>query len=109
LHYEPRVIVTDKPRSYGVAQRQMLPGVEHRRSRHLNDRAENSHRPTRRQELQVQRFKSPRQAQDFLSVHAFIYGHFRPRRHLLAAADYRKIRSKAFNVWHQETSTQNAA
>jgi putative transposase len=48
LQYEPRVIVTDKLRSYGVAQRQMLPGVEHRQSRHLNNRAENSHRPTRR-------------------------------------------------------------
>jgi putative transposase len=109
LHYEPRVIVTDKLRSYGVAQRQMLPGVEHRQSRYLNNRAENSHRPTRRRERQMQRFKSSRQAQDFLSAHAFIYGHFRPRRHQLAAPDYRIIRSDAFNVWHQETITQNAA
>jgi len=50
LQYEPRVIVTDKLRSYGVAQRQLLPGVEHRQSRYLNNRAENSHRPTRRRE-----------------------------------------------------------
>jgi putative transposase len=48
LQYMPRVIVTDKLRSYGVAQRQLLPGVEHRQSRYLNNRAENSHRPTRR-------------------------------------------------------------
>jgi putative transposase len=54
----------------------------------------------------MQRFKAPRQAQDFLSAHAFIYG--RPRRHQLPAADYREIRSHAFNVWHQETITQNA-
>src|ERR1700744_2905641 len=85
LQYEPRVIVTDKLRSYGVAQRQLLPGVEHRQSRYLNNRAENSHRPTRRRERQMQRLKSSRQAQDFLSAHAFIYGPFRPRRHLLPA------------------------
>jgi putative transposase len=99
LQYEPRVIVTDKLRSYGVAQRQLLPGVEHRQNRYLNDRAEkNSHRPTRRRERQMQRFKSSRQAQDFLSAHAFIYGHFHPRRHQLTAPDYRTLRSHAFNV-----------
>ena len=63
LQYVPRVIVTDKLRSYGVAQRQLLPGVEHRQSRYLNNRAENSHRPTRRRERQMQRFKSSEQAQ----------------------------------------------
>ena len=104
-----RVIVTDKLRSYGVARRQLLPGVEHRQSRYLNNRAENSHRPTRRRERQMQRFKSPEQAQDFLSAHAFIYGHFHPRRHRLAADAYRAIRSAAFNTWHQETCAQNAA
>jgi putative transposase len=109
LQYEPRVIVTDKLRSYGVAQRLMLPGVEHKQSRYLYNRAENSHRPTRRRERQMQQFKSSRQAQDFLSAHSFIYGHFRPRRHQLPAPDYRDIRSHAFDVWHQETGTQNAA
>jgi putative transposase len=109
LQYEPRVIVTDKLRSYRVAQRQLLPGAEHRQSRYLNNRAENSHRPTRRRERQVQRFKSSRQAQDFLSAHAFIYGHFRPRRHQLAASVYRDIRSEAFNVWQEETCMRKAA
>ena len=108
LQYEPRVIVTDKLRSYGVAQRQLLPGVEHRQSRYLNNRAENSHRPTRRRERQMQRFKSSRQAQDFLSAHAFIYGHFHGRRHQLAASDHREIRSHAFNVWHRETCARSA-
>src|SRR4051795_11729284 len=102
LQYEPRVIVTDKLRSYGVAQRQLLPGVEHRQSRYLNNRAENSHRPTRRRERQMQRFKSCEQAQDFLSAHAFIHGHFHPRRHLMAAITYRAIRSEAFSVWRQD-------
>jgi putative transposase len=109
LQYVPRVIVTDKLRSYGVARRQLLPGVKHRQSRYLNNRAENSHRPTRRRERQMQRFKSSEQAQDFLSAHSFIYGHFRPRRHRLAAHAYRVIRSDAFKIWHQETCIQRAA
>jgi putative transposase len=107
LRYVPRVIVTDKLRSYSVAQRQLLPKVEHRQSRYLNNRAENSHRPTRRRERQMQRFKSLRQAQDFLSAHAFIHGHFHPRRHLLTAISYRAIRTGAFGIWHQETCAQD--
>jgi putative transposase len=106
LRYVPRVIVTDKLRSYGVAQRQLLPSVEHRQSRYLNNRAENSHRPTRRRERQMQRFKSSGQAQDFLSAHSFIYGHFHPRRHRLAADTYRPIRSDAFRIWQHETCAQ---
>ena len=106
LQYAPRVIVTDKLRSYGVAQRQLVPGVEHRQSRDLNNRAENSHRPTRRRERQMQRFKSSRQAQDCLSAHSFIYGHFHPRRHRLAADTYRAIRLDAFTIWHHETCAQ---
>jgi putative transposase len=86
--------------------RRLLTGVKHRTSRYLNNRAENSHRPTRRRERQMQRFKSPGQAQDFLSAHAFIYGHFRPRRHRLSAAGYRRARTKAFRTWRQETSVQ---
>ena len=71
LEYVPRVIVTDKLRSYGVAKRRLLPHVEHRQSRYLNNRDENSHRPTRSRERQMQRFESPEQAQTFLSAHAF--------------------------------------
>ena len=104
-----RVIVTDKLRSYGAAKRQILPNVEHRQSRYLNNRAENSHRPTRRRERQMQRFKSPEQAQNFLSAHSFIYGHFHPRRHLLAANAYRAVRSEAFKIWQWETCARNAA
>jgi putative transposase len=109
LQYVPRVLVTDKLRSYGVAQRQLLPGVEHRQSRYLNNRAENSHRPTRRRERQMQRFKSSEQAQDFLSAHSFIYGHFRPRRHQLSAAAYRAIRTEAFATWQQDTCARRPA
>src|SRR3954471_22874773 len=58
LQYVPRVIVTDKLRSYAAAKREILPGVEHRQSRYLNSRAEVSHQTTRRRERQMQRFKS---------------------------------------------------
>ena len=107
LPYVPRVIVTDKLRSCGVAQRHLLPGVEHRQSRYLNNRAENSHRPPRHRERQMQRFKSPEQALDFLFAHAFIPGHFHPRRDLMAATAYRAVRSTAFNVWQQAACAQH--
>ena len=106
LQYQPPVIVTDKLKSYGVAQRAVPPKVEHRQSRYLNNRAENSHRPTRRRESLMQRVKSPTQAQEFLSAHGFIYGHFHPRRHLMSASMYRKVRAKAFKVWLLETCGQ---
>ena len=109
LQYVPPVIVTDKLQSYGVAHRQLLPKVEHRQSRYLNNRAENSHRPTRRRERQMQRFKSPGQAQGFLSPHAFIHGHFHPRRHLMTSNSYRAIRTEAFTIWQQETSAQHVS
>lgn len=109
LQYVPRVIVTDKLKSYGVARRDLLPQVEHRQSRYLNNRAENSHRPTQRRGRQMQRFKSLGQAQDFLSAHAFIHGLFHPRRHLMEATARRAIRSEAFDVWRQETCARFAA
>ena len=109
LRYKPRRIIADGLRSYGAARREVLPEVRHRTSRYLNNRAENSHRPTRRRERQMQRFKSAAQAQRFLSSHAMIYGHFRPRRHLMAAARYRGARAETFRVWRQESCVQIAA
>src|SRR6202046_3892748 len=109
LQYVPRAIVTDKLRSYGVAQRHLLPGVEHRQSRYLNNRAEDSHRPTRRRERQMQRFQSPMQAQAFLSTHSFIYDPFHPRRHRMTARTYRFARTAAFRVWQQETCVRRSA
>src|SRR4028119_2134240 len=106
LKYKPRKIITDGLRSYGVAHRDLLPDVRHRTSRYLNNRAENSHRPTRRRERQRQRFKAPAQAQRFLSSHAMIYGHFRPQRHMMSADQYRRARANAFRVWRQETCVQ---
>ncbi|MCK8786090.1 IS6 family transposase [Roseomonas sp. NAR14] len=108
LQYKPRRLVTDGLRSHGVAQREVLPDVRHRSSRYPNNRAENSHRPTRRRERQMPRFQSANQAQRFLSAQAMIHGHFRPRRHLMSADQYRRARAKPFRVWQQETCVQTA-
>jgi putative transposase len=62
-------MITDKLGSYGAAKKELMPGVEHRRHKGLNNRAENSHQPTRRRERQMKRFKSTGQAQRFLSAH----------------------------------------
>ena len=78
LQYVPRVIITDKLKSYGAAKREILPGVEHRQSRYLNNRCENSHRPTRLREYRMQGFKSAGHAQRFLSAYGPIAQHFRP-------------------------------
>src|SRR6267154_2230276 len=65
----PRVLVTDKLGSYGAARRSLGLTIEHRQHKGLNNRAENSHQPTRRRERIMKRFKSPRQVQRFLSAH----------------------------------------
>jgi putative transposase len=88
LTYIPRVIVTDKLKSYGAAKREILPGVDHRQHRYLNNRAENSPQPTRQREQRMQRFKSPGHAQRFLSAYSPIAQHFRPRRHRFSASAY---------------------
>jgi putative transposase len=95
----PRVIVTDKLRSYGVAIRDLCPSVYHRSHKGLNNRSEASHRHTRRREKVMGRIKSPRQAQQFLSVHDQTATIFRPKRHHLSAASYRHARADAFSLW----------
>jgi len=82
LRYAPRVMITDKLASYGAARKQMRLSIEHRQHKGLNNRAENSHQPTRQKERQMKKFKSPGQAQRFLSAHGPINNLFRPRRHL---------------------------
>ncbi|MDP9378967.1 MAG: IS6 family transposase, partial [Chloroflexota bacterium] len=101
--YVPRVLITDKLGSYGAAKREMLPGVEHRQSRYLNNRAENSHQPTRRRERVMQRFKSAGHVQRFLSAFGPIRDHFCLRRHLLKAREYRAQRQRRFQVWNEVT------
>ena len=97
----PRVIVTDKLASCQVAARELVPSVTHRRSKYLNNRAENSHQPTRVRERVMKRFASPGQAQRFLFAFGSIRGHFRPRRHLISAPEWRTEMTNRFAVWNQ--------
>ena len=97
------MVVTDKLASYPPALRRVLPGVEHRRHKGLNNRAENSHRPTRRRERVLQRFKSPEHAQQFLAPFGPISDHFRPRRHRLPALEYHQLLQTRFTTWREVT------
>ena len=108
LRYVPRVLVTDKLASYGVAARELMASVEHRRSKYLNNRAENSHQPTRIRERVMKRFVSPRQAQRFLFAFSHIRGHFRSRRHLISAPQWRTDMTNRFTIWHEITAAAAA-
>jgi putative transposase len=109
LHYVPRVIITDKLKSYAAAKREILPGVEHRQHKGLNNRAENSHQPTRLREKKMRRFKSAKHAQRFLSAFGPIAGPFQPRRHRLCAGEYRAILQGRFQQWNEVTGVKQIA
>src|SRR4051812_33825408 len=95
----PRVMITDKLASYNAAKADVMPSVEHRRHKGLNNRPENSHQPTRRRERQMKRFKSAGQAQRFLSAHDQINNLFHLRRDHITASQYRAARTQAFQTW----------
>ncbi|CAN5604671.1 hypothetical protein BH09ACT7_BH09ACT7_59210 [soil metagenome] len=97
----PRVIVTDNLASYGVAHRELVPSVTHRRSKYLNNRAENSHQPTRVRERVMKRFASPGQAQRFLFAFGHIRQHFGHRRHLMSAPEWRTEMTNRVAVWNE--------
>ena len=101
--YVPRAIVTDKLASYASAKKDVMPSVTHHRGRGLNNRAENSHQATRARERAMRRFKSMRQAQRFLSVHAKVSNHFRPGRHGMRACHYRTLMAGRFASWSEIT------
>ena len=96
---EPRKIVTDKLRSYPVAQREVIPEVIHVTDRYANNRAEQSHEATRVRERVMRRFKSARQARRFLGVHAAVSNLFNLARHKVGAQHYRDLRISAFTEW----------
>lgn len=96
---DPRVVITDKLRSYIRPIRNLARNADHRAHKGLNNRIEGSHRPTRKREKLMGRFKSPRQAQRFLTAHDQVNTVFRPRRYRLSAISYRHARSDAFNLW----------
>ena len=97
----PRVMITDKLRSYGVAKREIIPGVEHRQHKGLNNRAENSHQPTRRRERIMKRFKSSRQLQRFVSIHDPIANLHHFPRNKFSSIDHRELRHAAITAWRE--------
>ncbi|MGY4907652.1 IS6 family transposase [Streptomyces sp. 900116325] len=99
----PRVIVTDKLRSYDAAHREIMPSIEHRSHKGLNNRAENSHQPTRQRERAMKGFRSVGGAQRFLSAFSDIPPHFRTRRHLRTAAEHRFEMTIRFTIWDHIT------
>ena len=108
LKYAPRVIITDKLRSYISAKAEILPSIEHLWNKGQNNRAENSHQPTRERERRMRGFKSIKHAQRFLSVFGTIASFFRPGRHLFRAANYREITCRRFAHWFEIAELQIA-
>ena len=96
---EPRKIVTDKLRSYGVDHRELIPESIHVTDQYANNRAEQSHEVTRVRERGMRKFKTPRQAQRFLGAHAAVSNLFNLGRHLVSAGHYRDLRVSAFSEW----------
>jgi putative transposase len=99
--FVPERLVMDDLRSYGAAARDL--GIEqlHQRGRWKNNRVENSHQPTRRRERKMQRFKSARSAQKFLSAHAAVYNTFNVQRHIMSARSHRVLRTAAMSTWRE--------
>ena len=96
---EPRKIVTDKLRSYGVAHRELIPETIHSTKQYENNRAEQSHEAIRVRERGMRRFKSVRQAQRFVTAHAAVSNLFNLGRHLVRTEHYRDLRISAFGEW----------
>jgi putative transposase len=106
---EPRVVITDKLLSYPPALRRVLPKVDHRRHKGLNNRAENSHQPTRQRERLMRRFKSAEHAQRFLGPFGAIGDHFRIGRYTTAAADRRQLLMERHSSWREVVGLRVAA
>jgi len=99
LRYVPCVIITDKLKSYSAAKAEVMPSVAHHHQKYQNNRAENSHQLTRLRERLMRRFKSPGQAQRFLSAFGIVSSHFRVGRHLYRACAYRDVMKSRFALW----------
>ena len=97
--FAPKLLVTDKLRSYACAFRRLRLNCPHEQGLRKNNRAENSHQAVRRRERKMQRFKSARSAQRFLSMHAAIHNTFNLQRHLISRATLRIFRAEAANQW----------
>ena len=102
--YAPRVLVTDKLRSYSCARRELGLRARHEQGLRKNNRAENSHQPVRRRERKMQRFKSPGSAQRFLSFHSAVHNTFSVQRHLVSRRTLRLFRAEAMHAWQSATA-----
>lgn len=100
----PTTIVSDKWQPTAAAIREVIPSVCHERGKRRNNRAENSHQPTRRRERKLQRFKSPASAQKFLSTFSAVYNHFNIQRHLVSRPSMKEFREEAFDAWEAITA-----
>jgi putative transposase len=109
LRYVPRVIVTDKLRSYSATRTEVMPSVEHVQQKYQNNRAENLHQPTRLRQKAMRGFKSAGHAQRFLSTFWVISSHFRVGRHLYSADPYKAVMKTRFAVWKEVTSVRQTA
>src|SRR5271170_7169303 len=89
--FAPRLVVTDKLRSYGAAFQDLHLTCRHEQGLRKNNRAENSHQVVRRRERKMQRFKSVASAQRFLSMHAAVHNTFNHQRHLISRSTLRII------------------
>ena len=98
---EPRKIVTDKLRSYGVAHRELIPETIHSTQRYENNPAQQSHEATRVRERGIRKFKSVKQAQRFLGTHAAVSNLFNLGRYLVRAQHCRDLRISAFGEWNR--------
>jgi putative transposase len=106
---EPRVVITDKLASYPPAIRRVLPTAEHRRHKGLNNRAENSHQPTRQRERAMRRFKSAEQAQRFLGPFGAVGDHFRTGRYRTPAVARRQLLTERRRTWCEVVGLTRAA
>ena len=97
--FTPKSLTTDKLGSYGAAFRHLGLTCPHEQRLRANNRAENSHQPVRRRERKMQRFKSARSAQRFLSMHAAVHNTFNLQRHLVSRSTLRIFRAEAANQW----------
>jgi putative transposase len=105
----PRVMITDKLKSYGAAREDMGLRIEHRQYKRLANRVENSHLPTRRRERIMKRFKSPRQVQKFLSILEQVANLVHFAHNKLSANNYRAARAQAFSAWFDIAAARFAA
>ena len=106
--FVPDTFIKDKLPSYGAALKDLGLARQHDFGGRKNNRAENSHLPVRQRERRMQRFKSARSAQRFLSTHATVYNTFNVQRHLISRKTLRQCRNQAMGLWQTATTTAAA-